>query len=156
MSYSDAIKADLLCCILKCGFLPTRIIFILFVCCVGIDIYESEHAEWQRSTVSWVSSQGEGVHLCLYPKPVIFHSCRFSPQWQAFYFLHDRGSAKVWNIYEGVRDGAPFQDLPLWLRIRAFSSALNNSCRESICLVRFFFFYLMRGMDRKQSALVLE
>lgn len=66
---------------------------------------------------------------------VIFHCCRFSPQ---FCFLHDSSSAKLWNIYEGFQDGAPFQDLPLWLRIRAFSLVLNNSCRESICLVRFF------------------
>lgn len=109
--------------------------------CVGIYIYVSKHAEWQRPPVTCLSSQREGGRLCLHL--VIFHCCRFSPPWQAFCFLHDRGSAKVWNIYEGLQDGAPFQGLPLWLRIRAFSLVLNNSCRESICLVRIFFIYLM-------------
>ncbi len=63
--------------ILKRGFLPSRIILIWHACFVSDDIYVSEHAEWQRSTVTWLLSEGEEKHLCLYPKPVT--CCRFSP-----------------------------------------------------------------------------
>lgn len=81
----------------------------------------------------------EGIFVCT-SNPSLPITAGFPYSVTTFYFLHDRGCAKVWNIYEGVQDGAPFQDLPLWLGIRAFSSALNNSCSESICLVRFIFF----------------
>lgn len=105
---------------------------------VGIDIYESEHPKGQRSTVTWLSSQGERGYICLYPKPVIFHYCRFSPQAGFLRLAWPKlcqGLKYIW----GVAGRRAFQDHPLWPRIRAFSSALNNSCRESICLVRFFF-----------------
>lgn len=67
--------------------------------------WRSINAEWCISTAS---------------KTIIFHSCRFSPQ--SFSFLLVSACARVWNIYEGARDGAPFKDLPLWLWIRAFST----------------------------------
>lgn len=123
------------------------------LCSERTDIYQSAPAGWQWSTVTLLFKQGKRTSLPIpktscFPFLQVFHSLP-----QPFCFLHDRLSAKAWNIYEGVRDGTPFQDLPLWLWIRAFSSALNNSCSESICLVRFSFSYLMYVMDKSSQPL---
>lgn len=53
-SVMPTIAADLLFNILKCCFFPSRISFILRVCCFGIDINESEHAGW-ASGKEWVA-----------------------------------------------------------------------------------------------------
>lgn len=101
---------------------------------VCFETYRCENAELQRSTVNCLYSQRAGTSQSF------SMTAGLTPEWQDLYLLHDGGSAKVWNIYEVVWDGTPFQNLPLWFWISAFSSALNNSYRESICLVRFFFF----------------
>lgn len=80
---------------------------------------------------------GGGIFLPL-PKTSLFPFLQVFPTVPGFLLLAwQRLCQGLKYIWRGVRDGAPFQDLPLWLRIRAFSSALNNSCTESICLVRF-------------------
>lgn len=102
--------------------------------------YESEH-DWLWSKENRVFKQGKRTSLSA-PNQMFSIAAGF-PQWQPFYFLRDRVSAKPLNIYEGVWDSTPFQDLPLWLWVRPFSSALNNSCIWKYLLSQTFFPYLM-------------
>lgn len=80
------------------------------VCCAGIYIYGSKHVEWQSSAVFQATERGSATAYI--QRKFISHGCRFSPP-RLSPFLHDRGSAKVWNIDEGLQDGAPFQGPPI-------------------------------------------